>query len=64
MSRKRLEYVTSTLRDLGLAAVIGGVGDLVINAAPGRIAVDIWGIACGVPLLIVGVYASGLEARR
>ena len=64
MNRKRLEHLTGILRDLGLAAVIGGVGDLVVNATSGRVGVDTWGAACGVVLLAVSVYTSGLELRR
>ncbi len=64
MNRKRLEYASVMLRDLGLAAVIGGAGDLVMNAGSGRSIVDLWGVGCGVLALTVGMYVAGVDPSR
>ncbi len=64
MNRKRLEHLAGILRDLGLAATIGGAGDVVVNPASGRTAVDAWGVASGLALLLISVIAIGIDLRQ
>lgn len=63
MNRKRLELAAGILRDLGLAALVGGAGDLVVNRNSGRDAIDGWGIASGITLLLLAIYTIGVESR-
>lgn len=62
MNRKRLEHIASILRDVGLAALIGGVGDMAVNHTSGRGSLDVWGVVCGIALLAASVYAIGLDS--
>ena len=61
MNRKRIEQSASIVRDIGLAALLGGAGDYIVNAT--RRETDLWGIAGGLVMLVLSVYVSGLEAR-
>ncbi len=64
MNRKRIEHTAGILRDLGLAASIGGVGDMAINPGSGRGLLDFGGAICGLYLLLVSVYVVGVDLRR
>jgi len=64
MSSKRVEHTAGILRDLGLAAVIGAIGDRMVNSGIGRANLDAWGVVCGFSLLVASVYAIGVETRR
>lgn len=64
MNRKRLEHIAGILRDAGLAALIGGVGDAAVNQSSGRGSLDAWGMVCGIVVLAVSVYAIGLEPNH
>ena len=62
MNRKRLEHIAGILRDAGLAALIGGVGDAAVNQTSGRGTLDAWGMVCGLAMLAASVYAIGLDS--
>ena len=64
MNRKRLEHTAGILPDLGMAALVGGVGDAAINPGSGRGSMDAWGIACGIVLLAYSIYLIGIDRRR
>lgn len=64
MNRRRLEHAASILRDLGLAAVIGGAGDVALNPDAARGSLDFWGVACGAALLAWSIYVIGIDERR
>jgi len=64
MNRKRLEHVAGILRDLGLAALIGGAGDAAVNPTAGRGTIEVWGIACGAVLLIGSADLIGIDVRE
>ncbi len=64
MNRKRIEYTAGVLRDLGLAALIGGVGDAAVNRGAGRGTLDAIGIVIGLAVILAGVVVIGLDRRR
>jgi len=64
MNRKRLEHMAGILRDVGIAAFLGGAGDAALNPESGRWVLDIWGIGAGVAVLVASTRMAGLSLRR
>jgi len=58
MTKRQAEKLAELSGQLGLAALIGAVGDIVITGT--RIFVDSFGMAVGVILLVTSVYLTGL----
>ncbi|MBI2060181.1 MAG: hypothetical protein HYT87_10460 [Nitrospirae bacterium] len=57
MGRKRLGKVVEVLTQLGLAAVIGGFADAVVDGT--RKTVDLYGIGTGIVLLVLAIWLTG-----
>lgn len=64
MNRKRLDHSAGMLKEVGLAALIGGVGDLAVNSSSGRGTLDLWGVFCGGVLMLTRVYLIGLDLKN
>ncbi|MEK7767540.1 MAG: hypothetical protein AAB368_15020 [bacterium] len=61
MTDRQIEKLSELLGQVGLAALVGGAGDLVINGERGG--VDLFGIAVGFVLMAWSVYLTGLLRR-
>ncbi|MBI2059544.1 MAG: hypothetical protein HYT87_07205 [Nitrospirae bacterium] len=54
---KRIRELVEIFRQLGLAAVIGGTADAVVDGT--RLLIDVFGIAVGIIFLGVAVWLTG-----
>jgi hypothetical protein len=62
MTNRQIEKLADTANQLGVAAVIGGVGDAVLSGA--RIITDIVGICLGAGMLWFSLYFLGLLGQN